>query len=270
LTSFDKDKVKEQLTLEQVFELLQEWGGDPQYTDYGILSSTICHNRLGGSRKLYYYDNSKLFQCYTGCGSFDLFELTIKIFSLQYDKEINLDTAIRYIAAKFGIAGEYVEEDNSSEDWHIFESYSRIREIETKDYHVELKTYDIALLDRFNYQVKLTPWLEEEITQEVLDYAHIGFYPGADQITIPHFDANNRLVGLRGRALAQEEVEKWGKYRPLRLNKDLQFNHPLGMNLYGLNWAKDNIAIVGKAIIFEGERNNIALVHFSRWPARVN
>ena len=88
-----------------------------------------------------------------GSNSFDIFDLVIKVFAIQYDREIDLDTAVRYVAAKFGIAGEYVEEENSTEDWRIFESYSRIQEIESKDLHVELKTYDTTILDRLNYQI---------------------------------------------------------------------------------------------------------------------
>ena len=58
MINFDKQEIKKQISLDQVFELLQDWGGDPEYTGFGILSATICHNPPGeGSRKLYYYDN---------------------------------------------------------------------------------------------------------------------------------------------------------------------------------------------------------------------
>ena len=46
MINFDKQEIKKQITLDQVFELLQDWGGDPEYTGFGILSSTICHNPL--------------------------------------------------------------------------------------------------------------------------------------------------------------------------------------------------------------------------------
>ena len=68
MLNYDKTEVKEQLNNEDIFQLLSEWGGDPEYTSFGIISSTICHNEPGvGSRKLYYYFNSTLFRCYTGC-----------------------------------------------------------------------------------------------------------------------------------------------------------------------------------------------------------
>ena len=84
----------------------------------------------------------------------------------------------------------------------------------------------------------------------------IGYYLGGDQITIPHFDVNGRFVGLRGRAMCEEEAERYGKYRPLKINNVL-YNHPLGMNLYNLNKSKNNIATIKKAIVFESEKSSL-------------
>ena len=273
MISFDKSKVREQLTLENIFQLLEEWGGDPQYTSFGILSSTICHNEPGcGSRKLYLYENTSLFRCFTGCEepTFDIFQLAIKVFKIQYHKDIDLNDAVRYVAAKFGIAGEYVLEDDSTADWKIFDSYVRIQEIENKDYHVELKEYDASILRLLNYNIELTPWLKEGISQEAIDNALIGYYPGADQITIPHFDADGRFIGLRGRSMAQDDAERWGKYRPLRLDKETIYSHPLGMNLYGLNWTKENIKALGKAIIFESEKAVLLYASYFGWENNIS
>ena len=266
LINFDKKKVKEQLTLEHIFELLVEYGGDPEYTSFGILSTTICHNPPGaGSRKLYLYGNSQLFRCYTGgCEepTFDIFELTMKVFLIQKGKKIDLNDAVRFVAARFGISGEAVEDDlELPSDWRIFDSYSRVQDIENKDYSVSLAEYDPIILDRLNYNIQITPWLKEGITQEVIDYARIGYYPGADMITIPHFDKDGRFVGLRGRAMAADDIERFGKYRPIKIGST-QYSHPLGMNLYGLNWAKDNIKTMGKAIIFESEKAVLQMMSF--------
>ena len=261
MINFDKQEIKKQISLDQVFELLQDWGGDPEYTGFGILSATICHNPPGeGSRKLYYYDNEEggLFRCYTGCNdSFDIFELAIKVADIQDNKHFDLNDAVRSLAYRFSII-DYIEEEEQSslEDWKVFNRYDRINEIEIKDYSVSLKEYDDTILSRFNYKVKIEPWLKEEMTQECLDLAQIGFFPGGDQITIPHFDKDGRFVGVRGRALCQDEAERFGKYRPLKIGKQL-YNHPLGMNLYGLNWAQDNIKTMEKAIVFESEKSCI-------------
>ena len=257
---FDKNEIKEALTVDNIFELLVDFGGDPEYSSFGILCSTICHNPPGeGSRKLYFYDNSNLFRCYTGCDSyFDAFELVIKVAKIQWDKDFDLNDAVRWVAQRFGIAGELIEDDELKQlpDWKILDNYDRIQELEVKDRTVALKDYDDAILSRFNYNVKIGPWLKEGIVQEALDQAMIGFYPGADQITIPHFDANGKFIGLRGRTLCKEEGEIYGKYRPIKIGKDL-YNHPLGMNLYNFNNSKDNIKLIKKAIVFEGEKSTL-------------
>ena len=254
---FDKAEIRNNLNLENIFDLLQEWGGDPEYSDFGILSTTICHNEPGeGSRKLYYYENSGLFRCYTGCEStFDIFELTMKVYKIQHNQDFDLNDAVRFVAQKFGMSGSIKEEDSTQiDDWKYLASYDRIQDITLKDQSVILKEYDALILDRLNYDVKITPWLNEGISQEALNQARIGFYPGADQISIPHYDRNNRFVGLRGRSLCADEAERYGKYRPMMINREL-YNHPLGMNLYNLNFAENAIKILGKAIVFEGEKS---------------
>ena len=65
MAKFNKDEIKNNLTIEQVFDLVAELGGEPLMINGGVAFSakTICHNLPGeGSQKLYYYDNTKLFQ----------------------------------------------------------------------------------------------------------------------------------------------------------------------------------------------------------------
>ena len=259
MVGYDKVEIREQLTIDNVFELLVEFGGDPEWTPFGIVSSTICHNVPGeGSRKLYYYENSGLFQCYTGCGgSFDIFELVIKVADIQFNKKYELNDAVRYVAYKFGISGTY--EDNAdevynAEDWKALGNYDRIQEIELKELTVELKEYEDDILDRFNYRVNIEPWLKEDISQEAMNHARIGYFPGSHQITIPHYDSSNRFIGLRGRTLIEEDAERFGKYRPMKIGEQW-YNHPLGMNLYNLNNSKAQIRTIQKAIIFESEKS---------------
>lgn len=256
---FDKQEIKNALTEDNMLDLFQEFGGDPQITNFGIISATICHNPPGeGSHKLYWYKNTGLCHCYTGCEepNFDIFELVIKVMKIQQNFEFDLNDAVRWIANKFGFTGreDNIDPENQLEDWKILAGYDRIKDIDNTTAQIELKEYDISILDRFNYNIKLTPWLNENISQEILDLNNIGYYPGGEQITIPHFDCGGRFIGLRGRTLIAEEGERYGKYRPLKVNGTL-YNHPLGLNLYNLNNSKDNIKIIGKAIVFEGEKS---------------
>ena len=70
---YDKDEIKNSLDIDQIFQIVENLGGNPQYTSFGFTSDTICHNDIGhGSRKLYCYTNTKLFHCYTECGSLDI------------------------------------------------------------------------------------------------------------------------------------------------------------------------------------------------------
>lgn len=257
-TGYDKLKVREQLEIEDIYSLLVEFGGEPEYSSFGIISRTICHNpAFEGSRKLYYYENSDLFRCYTDCGdSFDIFELVQKVSGIQWHKDTDLNGAVRYIALKFGLDPGYMGEEDiaNKEDWETLEKYNRIQDIELKDLKVQLEEYDSSILDKMRYDIILTPWLNEGMTQDVLDSARIGYFLGGDQITIPHYDKDWRFVGLRGRTMCKEEAERFGKYRPIKV-LGTQYNHPLGMNLYNLNFSKDNIRHMKKAIIFESEKS---------------
>ena len=82
----------------------------------------------------------------------------------------------------------------------------------------------------------------------------IGYYPATEQITIPHFDADNRLVGIRGRFLGADMADRFGKYRPLVVN-GIQYSHPLSMNLYNLNNSKENISQAKVAVVYESEKS---------------
>ena len=99
---FDKDEIKNSLTIEQVEQFLAEHGGEPVKRIGTLVSRTICHNPAdgNGSHKLYYYENTHLFKCYTGCaetGGFDIFDLTRKIMKIQSNIEMSLYDAQIYI-----------------------------------------------------------------------------------------------------------------------------------------------------------------------------
>lgn len=255
---YDKNSLKERLEIEQIYDLIELWGGEPEYTNNGLTSQTICHNNPGdGSRKLYYYDNTKLFVCFSGCleHSFDIFELCIKIMKIQKNLVWELYDAMNYIASYFGFDGiEKQEEDvQSLEDWKIFDKH-KFKIIESQQIPI-LKEYNPIILERFSYP-RIENWEREGILNSVNKKNLIGYYPNKEQITIPHWDINNRLIGIRGRFLAQDMADRYGKYLPLKIGKQI-YNHPLSMNLYNLNNSKDNIKKVKTAIIVESEKSTL-------------
>lgn len=257
MIQYDKDTIKSELTLEQVFEILTELGGEPTYSSFGIISRTICHNYAHeGSRKLYYYENSHLFNCFTGCGeTFDIFELIIKAKKIQENKDLTLMKAIFYLVYKFNLTGIYSKEEKYEiDDWELIKHFDNIR-AESSNSLIVLPEYNKDILDHFTHPI-IEPWERDGISRNVMLEHNIGFYAGDNQITIPHYDINGRLIGIRGRALAQADVEMFGKYRPLYINGTL-YNHPLRYNLYNLNNSKENIKRLKKAIIVEGEKGTL-------------
>lgn len=257
---FDKQEIRDSLSIDGIFDILEEWGGEPERCPTGLIARTICHNHLNddASRKLYYYENTGLFRCYTGCEEpvFDIFQLCIKVMNLQNNIIYDLNDAVRWIARRFGISGKEEDspEEEGLEDWKILANYSRIQDIQIAAPHIVLEEYDDSILTRFNYDVKIKPWLDEGISQQAIEHAEIGYYPGEAQITIPHFDKNGRFIGLRGRTLVAEDAERYGKYRPMKIN-GIMYNHPLGLNLYNFNNARCVIPKMKKAVVFEGEKS---------------
>ena len=259
MIEYNKDEIKNNLSLQNIYDIVEELGGEPQFTDFGLICLTICHNPPNsGSRKLYYYENTNLFRCYTGCqDTFDIFELIIKSKNIVDNKDLSLFQAILYVVNKFGLNGQQVDNifEQKLKDWEVLNSYeeTQLTELENVDTNkILLPEFDADILTRFNYPI-ISSWKKEGISIETMKRNLIGYYPGDEQITIPHFDKHGRFIGLRGRALVSAEAEMFGKYRPVKINNIL-YNHPLRLNLYNFNNSKDNIKNSRAAIVFESEK----------------
>ncbi len=261
---YNKDELKNSLSIEQVARYLEEFEAEPEIKNDIIVARTICHNHCGcGSHKLYYYGNTGLFKCYTDCGgeAFDLFELTRKVLSREKPKareesDWNLPEAIDYVAQYFHFAPNQKVDHNLlqiEEELTIFEKYDRINDININTQQVELKEYNDTFLKNLPRPIIL-PWVKEGISKEVMDAAEICYDPKNQGIVIPHRDINNRLIGIRERTLIAEQAEQYGKYMPAKIAGKM-YNHPLSFNIYNLNHCKDNIARMKKVFVFEGEKS---------------
>lgn len=245
----DLEKIKNDLTMEQIEELLISLGAEPHRQSNIIISRTVCHG--GHSHKLFYYDNTKLFRCYTECSdTFDVFQLIMKV-----KENIQLPQALRYILNFFNLTDTYNEinyEDTLS-DWNVLKKYLKNNEQKEKQI-VEFKFYEDTYLKHLPTP-RILPWEQEGISKEVIKNKKICYNPSSQAIVIPHYDKDNHLIGIRERTLIKEN-EKYGKYRPSILNYQM-FNHPLGFNCYNLNFSKENIKKIKKAIVFEGEKSSL-------------
>lgn len=241
-----------------------------------FISKTICHNHAGeGSYKLYYYDNTKLFRCYTDCGtSFDIYELVRKIKNNSKDlksyynkegkvcyREWELFDAVEFVAIYYGYSPKTFDFQKTQEklkDWEVLNNYEQINKDE-QEQRVELRIFDNKIL-QYLPRPRIITWEQEGIKKEVMDHRGIAYDPKNQGIVIPHYDINNQLVGIRERTLIKEE-ENFGKYRPAILN-GVMYNHPLGFNLYNLNNSKNNIKIIKKVIVYEGEKSSLLYASF--------
>lgn len=96
-------------------------------------------------------------------------------------------------------------------------------------------------------------WLHEGITEEAQKRFGIRFSYQQNQIVIPHYDVDGRLIGIRGRAIDKEDLV-YGKYHPMTVGQTM-YNHQLGFNLYGVWEHREAIRITKRVVIYEGEKS---------------
>lgn len=251
---FDKDKFKKELTADDIQKILDYYHAD-YYIDKNnnIVSETICHNRNGGSHKLYYYEESHSFHCYTGCGHFDIYELVQKVNKTrgvnktfpECIKEIGeiLGKNINFKQKRKGINKEF----KAIDDWEWLKKVQRREHLKP-----ELHYHDTRILKYFS-EVYPSSWVDEGISIETMERYGIRFYPEMFQTVIPHYDVEGRLIGIRSRNWDKDLVKR-AKYIPTYIG-DKGYNHPLGFALYGLYQNKDTIRKKKKAMIVEGEKS---------------
>lgn len=214
-----------------------------------IIARTICHS--GDSHKLYYYENTKLFKCYSdSCGTFDIFELVQKVKDVK-----DLNEAVFYIVNFFNLQSTIneVDEDFDLDISRYLAQVTKFAQLdEYKKDKVVLPELPMDMLDHYP-QPEIVNWTKEGISPEICQYMGIRYEPVNGSILIPHYDEDSRLVGIRQRTLVQEQ-EIYGKYKPARIRGQL-CNHPLAFNLYGFNQAQLQIKQAQLAIIVEGEKS---------------
>jgi len=255
---FDKNEFKRQINMDMMFNLLQYLGANPERKNRTtIISDTICHNHPGeGSHKLYTYlnDDMAIMHCYTNCDSFDVLELMIKV---QAQKGITwtMIDAAKFLNNFFALNFEQkiTIPKEELQDWQYLQKWNKVDQVQQKQKNT-FKTYNDNFLHNFPHP-RILNWEREGISSDICAAKNICYDPKNDGIIIPHYDIDGELIGVRERTLIKDE-EINGKYRPAYIDGKL-WNHPLGFNLYNLNWSKENIKNIGTAIVFEGEKSSL-------------
>ena len=248
--------IKENLTLDQIDTYLcNALGSDGYKTDSNgnHIFQTVCHG--GDSYKLYYYPESYSFHCYTHCGeSFDIFDLTLRAKHYATLKE-----AYRYLCNFFNIDGNSFAEEEVPEltdDWDILNNILDFAKAEKKvseEFGGETKTFPPNTIDFFLKGHYPKEWLSDGISIEAMEKYNIRMDIANKKVIIPHYNDQNELIGIRGRAFNPYEIANRGKYAPIYIEGKM-YNHELGKNLYGLNVVKSNLIRTGKVCIAESEK----------------
>ena len=222
----DYKEIIDNLKVSSVIELMKRLGADRYKEEENqIIFPTICHNEHAdeASMKLYFYKNTKMFYCYTECGAMSIFKLLKNYYEargIEYDWVTDIYNVIMDCSS-FNPMGFVAPKYKS-----LREKYGAERKV------AQLPEYNKGALDTF---IRRYPpeWLNDGISRAAMDKFDIRYSISQNKIIIPHRDVDGRLVGIRGRALTEWEIENVGKYMPVKLEQ-LWYKHPLSMNLYGL------------------------------------
>lgn len=263
----NKKAILDSLTKEDIKKIVMSLGsGEPKTDREGnMIFQTICHNLPdeNNSYKLYYYHEpnelkgykGRTFHCYSGCSeSFGIIELYIRAKRVQ-GKVMTWYKALYQIAQMTGhlIEGNKTIIDETEEsDVTWIKNISKY--LNKKEYPVPvLSEINPNVLEIFDYRPHEV-WLNDNISREALGRFGIGYWGEHDAITIPHYDINDRLIGLRLRYLDKKDIETIGKYVPAVI-QGKTLSHALGNNLYGLNVVQENVRKMKKAMLVEGEKS---------------
>lgn len=260
----DKDYILNTLTTDDVIKIC-ELLGSPNYKldNHGnpCFCTSICHGGDSPYKLIYYhnpieYEDRKhgVFKCYTCGDTYDIVELVIRAFR-QQGKTYTWYKALRWIAqvtGKLAIATS----DQQPERVHVedFSWIDRLKSAQRKKRAIpNLSEINENILEIFCY-LPHEEWLKDHITCEALGRFGIGYYGLTNQIVIPHYDINERLIGIRGRYLDKIDIDLIGKYVPLQIEGKF-LSHQLGSNLYGIHVCKDAIMRKKKIMLVEAEKS---------------
>lgn len=238
------EEIIENLTIERVELILQKL--EVPYVDKGsyLQCKTACHNvdLDEASDKLYFYKDNKIFYCYTEDGAQSIFKFIKNVYETRGQTYDWYNDVYRLV----------VDESTQVENFGIQKYRPKRDKYARKKKDVQLPVYSKAVLDVF-CDLRPQEWLNDGISEAAMEKFNIKYWISQNKIIIPHYDVNGEFVGIRGRALNEEEVERFGKYMPVQV-QGTWYTHPLSMNLYGLYQNKDNIRKNGVCYLCESEK----------------
>ena len=190
----------EQLENDKVITMLEKL--DIPYEDKGeyLIMPTVCHHASidEASWKLYYYKNTHIFYCYTEDGAMSIFSF-LKHYYETKDYAYDWFNDIYELILGCSTFNENIKNFNSYHS--IKDNYEPLKSRQ------ELTEYPKEVLDAF-VQYYPIEWLNDGITKETMNKFNIRFSISQNKIIIPHYDVNDRLIGIRARALNKDDIDR--------------------------------------------------------------
>ena len=167
LIEITKKDIMESITLDDVKTFLESLGVNQiaMYPEKGYLvCPTICHNPLHAaeSMKLYWYQNNKIFRCYTECNeAMSIFTLYKKFMDINEDRKISDDEAEMYVKHCLKQI-VHVNQRKKYKDNLDLEKYKYTKNIPILD---EYPTEILSYFTKYYHPL----WLKDGITKEAMD-----------------------------------------------------------------------------------------------------
>lgn len=235
-----------------IIRLMGKLGVAESMIKYGnscLIFPTICHNEMSNnpSHKLYYYEPTKRFYCYTNCKGISIFDFIQNVYKtrgykIEYRDAYNILDEIVSQRLKTGFAiisnPQPLTPNKIDENWEQ-----------------QLPVYNHHILECFTQQPRfLDVWMSEGIDYDVLVEFGVRFDMVRNRIVFPVIDRLGRLVGIRVRNFNQEDLDSGRKYMPLWHNDEL-YNCPKMMVVYGYYQNRRTIKKLKEVIVFEAEKS---------------
>lgn len=246
-------KIMEDLTTTDIVNLVGQFGVEEtsiRYYNNQLIMPTFCHNEVlsGASHKLYYYENSKKFHCYTCCGSMSPFDLIVQVYKTR---------GIKYTLANAQVVIDKIIRQRLKEGFVISQPLSvpDVKIDNVEDW--KFTEYRPSVMQSFSRNKKyLRIWEREGISFETMDKFGIKFDLINNRMVIPIYNHEGVFVGAKVRNFDQDEVENGRKYMPL-IHNGLVYTYDRGKVLFGLNFNKRDIRHAKRAILFEAEKSTL-------------
>jgi len=267
-------EILERVTTDIVISIMEECGSPVMgrgYTSDGVpylVFLTMCHHSDPdeASPKLYFYEESKDFMCYTNCGRMTFFDAIMKIKGLSSFKDVliyiadKLDIDLYEDSPRKKIEGVYNKDcDNILAEFNnsikIESSTNDIVEDISKDKYFD-NPEDLNLLKYFEDR-PYEGWIEEGISPETMHKYQILWDGVMTRVIIPHFiigkDKQKHMVGIKRRSLTPEDLHE-AKYKPITVNGKL-YAHNVRKMFYGLYLTEEKIKSSKEITIVEAEKS---------------